>query len=177
MTSCESCEIWDGNSASQWSTRVLAMEVKKIYVTGNDQATIICDSCGKWKTANVARYVNLNKPVKIRCSCEAVFSVTFEKRHFYRKKVRLHGTCFIDGRGQEPIFIEDISAGGLGFVMNKGAVEKGDALRVEFTLDDNARSTLSENVIVRSVKDRLVGAEFAGLCQHSKKVLGFYLLP
>ena len=153
------------------------MEVKKIYVNGNDQATIICDSCGKWKTANVARYVNLNKPVKIRCSCKAVFSVTFEKRKFYRKRVRLHGTCFMDGRREEPIFIEDISAGGLGFRMNKGAVEKGDTLSVEFTLDDNARSTLCEDVIVRTVKDRLVGAAFAGLSEHSKKVLGFYLLP
>jgi len=157
--------------------RGVAMEVKKIYVTGNDQATIICDSCGKWKTANVARYVNLNKPVKIRCGCGAVFSVEFERRQFYRKKVGLHGTCFIDGTDEEQIFIEDISAGGLGFTINKGTVQKGDTLSVEFTLDDNARSTVSEDVIVRSVKDRLIGAEFVGHSEHSKKVLGFYLLP
>lgn len=153
------------------------MGVKKIYVTGDDQGTIICDSCGKWKTANVAHYVSLNKPVKIRCSCGASFSVKFEKRKFYRKKVRLHGTCFIDDGREEPIFVEDISAGGLAFKMNKGLVEKGDTLNIEFTLDDKARSTVSEDVIVKSVKDRLIGAEFASLCEHSKKVLGFYLLP
>ena len=153
------------------------MGVKKVYVTGDDQGTIICDSCGRWKTANVAHYVSLNKPVKIKCSCGASFSVKFEKRKFYRKKVRLHGTCFIDDRREEPIFVEDISAGGLGFRMNKGLVEKGDTLNIEFTLDDKARSTVSEDVIVRSVKDRLIGAEFTSLSEHSKKVLGFYLLP
>ncbi|HID31401.1 MAG TPA: PilZ domain-containing protein [Desulfobacterales bacterium] len=175
MTSSD--EIRGESSVLKGSTTGLAMEAKKIYVTGDDQGTIVCDSCGKWKTANVARYVSLNKPVKIRCSCGASFSVKFEKRKFYRKKVRLHGTCFIGRRREEPISIEDISAGGLGFRMNKGAVEKGDTLNIEFTLDDKARSTISEDVIVKSVKDRLIGAEFTGLCEHSKKVLGFYLLP
>ena len=153
------------------------MGAKKIYVTGDDQGTIVCDSCGKWKTANVARYVSLNKPVKIRCSCGVSFSVKFEKRKFYRKKVRLHGICFMDRRREVPIFIEDLSAGGLGFRINKGSVEEGDTLNIEFTLDDKARSTVSEDVIVRSVKDRLVGAEFTRLSEHSRKVLGFYLLP
>jgi len=137
------------------------MEMKKIYVNGNNEATIVCHSCGKWRRANVARYLGLNKPVKIKCSCEAVFSVTFEKRRFYRKQ----------------IFIKDISSGGLGFMINRGTVEKGDTLSVEFVLDDKARSTISENVIVRSVKDGFIGAEFVNPCGHTKKVLGFYLLP
>lgn len=153
------------------------MKVKKIYVSANNEATIVCDSCGKWKTANVVRYVNLNKPVKIKCSCDAVFSVTFEKRRFYRKKVNLHGTCSMQGMGKEHIFIEDISRGGLGFKINRVTVEKGDTLSVEFELDDNARSTISENVVVRNVKDRFIGVEFVNPCERTKKVLGFYLLP
>lgn len=153
------------------------MKVKKIYVNANNEATIVCDSCGKWKTANVARYVNLNKPVKIKCSCEAVFSVTFEKREFYRKQVDLYGSCSRHGHGEEHIFIEDISRGGLGFKINRGTIEKGDTLSVEFVLDDNARSTISEDVIVRNVKDRFIGVEFVNPCEHTKKVLGFYLLP
>ena len=62
-------------------------------------------------------------------------------------------------------------------MINRGTVKKGDALSVEFVLDDNARSTIFENVIVRSVKDRFIGAEFVNPCEHTKKVLGFYLLP
>jgi hypothetical protein len=153
------------------------MEMKKIYVNGNDEATIVCHSCGKWKRANVARYLGLNKPVKIKCSCEAVFSVTFEKRKFYRKKVNLYGTCSMHGMGEEEIFIRDISRGGLGFVINKGTVEKGDTLSVEFVLDDKARSRISENVIVKSVKEGFIGAEFVSPSDHTNKVLGFYLLP
>ena len=152
------------------------MKVKTIHVSANNEATIVCDSCGEWKTANVARYVNLDKPVKIRCSCKAVFSVIFEKRRFYRKKVNLYGTCSMHGIDEEHIFIEDISSGGLGFKINRGTVDKGDTLSVEFVLDDNARSTISENVIVRHVKDRFIGVEFVDPCEHTKKVLGFYLL-
>jgi hypothetical protein len=155
----------------------IVMEVKKLYVTGNNEATIICDSCGKWKRVNVARYLDLNKPVKIKCSCEAVFSVTFEKRQYYRKKVNLYGTCSMHGMGEEQIFIKDISRGGLGFTISKGTIKKGDTLTVEFVLDNNARSTISENVIVRSVKDGFIGAQFVSPCENTKKVLGFYLLP
>lgn len=157
--------------------RGLSIEVKKIYVNGNNEATIICHSCGTWKKGNVARYLELNKPVKIKCSCEAVFSVTFEKRQFYRKEVNLHGTCSMHGLDDEQILVKDISRSGLGFVIERGTIEKGDTLTVEFELDDMQRSTISEDVIVRSVKERLIGAEFVNLSEHTKKVLGFYLLP
>ena len=153
------------------------MEVKKIYVNRNNEATIVCHSCGKWKTTNVARYVNLNKPIKIKCSCKAVFSVTFEKRGCYRKKVDLYGTCFKHDKGEEHIFIQNISRDGLGFTINRGTVRIGDTLSVKFVLDDNARSTISEDVVVRSVKDRIIGVEFVNPCEHTKKMLGFYLLP
>jgi len=157
--------------------RSVAMEMKKIYVNGNNEATIVCHSCGKWRRANVARYLGLNKPVKIKCSCEAVFSVTFEKRRFYRKEVNLYGTYSMHGMDEEEVFIKDISRGGLGFMINRGTVEKGDTLSVEFVLDDKARSTISENVIVRSVRDGFIGVEFVNPCERTKKVLGFYLLP
>lgn len=153
------------------------MKVKTIHVSANNEATIVCDSCGEWKTANVARYVNLNRPVKIKCSCKAVFSVTFEKREFYRKQVDLYGTCSMHGMGEGPIFIKDISRGGLGFEINRGTIEKGDTLSVEFVLDDKAKSTISEDVIVRNVKDRFIGVEFVNPCERTKKLLGFYLLP
>jgi hypothetical protein len=155
----------------------IAIEVKKLYVTGDNEATIVCDSCGKWKRVNVARYLDLNRPVKIKCTCEAVFSVTFEKREFYRKHVNLYGTCSMHGMGEEEIFIKDISRGGLGFMMDRGPIKKGDTMTVEFVLDNNERSTISEDVIVRSVRDRFVNAEFVSPCEHTKKVLGFYLLP
>jgi hypothetical protein len=157
--------------------RSVPMEVKRIHVNGNNEATIICHSCGKWKKANVARYLELKKPVKIKCSCEAVFSVAFEKRQFFRKKVKLYGTCSMHGMGEEEIFIKDISRGGLGFILNRGTIEKGNTLTVEFVLDNNARSAISENVIVKSVKDRFIGAEFVNPSENTKKLLGFYLLP
>jgi len=153
------------------------MKEKMIYVNANNTATIVCDSCGKWKTVNVASYVNLNKPVKIRCSCKAVFSVSFEKRKFYRKQVDLYGTYSMQDKVDVPIFIKDISFGGFGFKINRGTVENGDTLSVEFVLDDKARSKISEDVIVRNVKDRFIGVEFVSPSEHTKKVLGFYLLP
>ena len=153
------------------------MKVKKVYVSANNEATIVCDSCGKWKTVNVARYVNLNKPVKIKCSCQAVFSVILEKREFYRKQVDLYGYCSFHGKDNEPIYIKDISRGGLGFKINRVTFDKGDTLRVEFVLDDKARSTISEDVIVRNVMDRFIGVEFVNPGERTKKVLGFYLLP
>jgi hypothetical protein len=81
------------------------------------------------------------------------------------------------GMGEEEIFIKDISRGGLGFILNRGTIEKGNTLTVEFVLDNNARSAISENVIVKSVKDRFIGAEFVNPSENTKKLLGFYLLP
>ena len=152
------------------------MEVKKIYVNENDEATVTCPSCGKWRTAKVASYAERREPIKIRCSCGSVFPVIFEWRQAYRKEVNLLGICSKDGRSKEPIVIENISAGGVGFKLNRGNLKEGDIVEIKFTLDDNRRSVVSENVIVRLVRDRYVGAQFLDPGVHSQKLLGFYLL-
>ena len=152
------------------------MEVKKIYVSGNNEATVTCPSCGKWKTANVASYAERHEPIKIRCSCGTAFRVTFEWRQQYRKKVNLVGTYSKNGGNREPMVIENISVGGVGFNVTKGNLEKGDIVEIEFRLDDNKRSVISEKVVVKLVRDRHVGAEFLSPSVHTEKLLGFYLL-
>jgi hypothetical protein len=52
-----------------------------------------------------------------------------------------------------------------------------DVVQVELTLDDAHNSRLTENGIVKDIRDRYLGIKFQDLSQHCRKIIGFYLLP
>ncbi|OEU58930.1 MAG: hypothetical protein BAW33_04795 [Desulfobacterales bacterium C00003104] len=151
------------------------MEPKLVYVSKENKATIVCDSCGKCKTANVARYLHLQQPIKIKCSCGHQILVRFETRQTYRKKGRLYGTCFRRGMKEEHIYIENLSSKGVGFETGRKDIRKGDTLKIKFVLDDSTGSEISEDVVVSHADDGHIGANFATASEHTRKVLGFYL--
>jgi hypothetical protein len=59
-------------------------------------------------------------------------------------------------------------------VAGSGTMAKGDLLKVEFTLDNPARSPLSKKLIIRNIAGNLIGTEFAPT-ETLDKALGFYL--
>lgn len=151
------------------------MEPKMVYVSKENKATIVCESCGKCKTANVDRYLHLPQPIRIKCSCGHQILIRFETRQSYRKKARLYGTCFRRGMKEEHIYIEDLSFKGVGFKTSQKDIRKGDTLKITFVLDDSAESKISEDVVVSHVDDGHIGANFVTASEHTRKVLGFYL--
>ena len=156
------------------------MKVRKIYYGKKGESSAICPQCGKVSKVDTNE-VQLNQVVEIKCSCQNTFQVQFEKREYYRKDVKLTGTfetVFPEDTMKGKLIIEDLSYTGIGCrSVAKHYLEIDDVVSLDFTLDDAHNSQITENGIVRTVRDRYLGIEFQDLSQHSRKLIGFYLLP
>lgn len=153
-------------------------ESRKIYLDDKGEGIIICPECGRKKTVAGARYAGAAEPVRVKCPCGSSFTVTFENRKYYRKKVHLHGEYARQDPPREVggMVVLDISQTGVGFRTNlKHNIQPGDVLKVTFKLDDSAKSLISRNVAVKRVVDRQIGAEFCDSALNRN--LAFYLLP
>jgi predicted RNA-binding Zn-ribbon protein involved in translation (DUF1610 family) len=156
--------------------------IEKVFITSNNTATFVCPQCGNVTTANVAKFAAIDKriTVKARCNCGHHFTVSLEKRRQYRKATDLPGNYYHqrnNGDVDKGIMrVVDVSSTGLKLKLN---VERhfavGDRLRVEFHLDDKRRTFFDKQVIVRNVRQNLVGTAFApGEAEDPN--LGFYLM-
>jgi predicted RNA-binding Zn-ribbon protein involved in translation (DUF1610 family) len=151
---------------------------QKVFIAKDNTATFVCPECQKSKTADVSKYKNIEKAVRVnfKCPCGHSYSVLLERRKHIRKQLNLSGS-FINKKNSERgnMSITDLSRSGLRIKLNfPQNLEPGDKLDLEFTLDDKLRSVVKKEVIVRSVKDLSVGVEFIH-SEHFDK-LGPYLL-
>ena len=154
----------------------------KVFISSSNTATFVCPACGNVTTANVSKYAALDKRVTVRCRCNCGnhFSVSLEKRRQYRKTTDLPGTFYCRLASGETdkgsMRVVDISGKGLKLQLNvERPFKVGETLRVEFHLDDNRRTFMEKQVIVRSVKRNLVGTSFAPT-EGDDPNLGFYLM-
>ncbi len=152
------------------------METLKVYLDETRNACIVCGNCGKSKEIDFSqRQVPLSGHVN--CSCGNTFAVTFEKRQHYRKHISITGACSVyPGSNEgEPIEIVDISLGGLQLVTpGLNPFQLNQKLRIVFRLGGKPVNLV---VSVRHIKDKSIGAEIISMDEHSRKILGFYLLP
>jgi hypothetical protein len=157
---------------------------EKIFVGDNDIATIVCPNCNASKDEDVSKYKGLSKAVrlKVTCGCGTVYSVFLERRHAYRKTTELAGKYAYRPEGARAVagvmIVMDISRGGVKlFLKTMPDIKVGDKLDVEFYLNDNQRTLIRKEVLVRGVKDALINAEFTSMdtSDPADKALGFYL--
>ncbi len=125
---------------------------------------------------DVSRYVKINKEVKLKCTCTCthVFSVTLERRKHLRKIVNLKGNAIFEKK-KYPINVIDISRLGLKIrtkeVLN---FKPEDTVMIDFILDDATASSVSKEVVIRTINETDIGVEFLSLDHYDK--LGTYLL-
>jgi hypothetical protein len=155
---------------------------QKVFITSNDTATFVCPECGNTSVVNVSKYASLNTRVTVNCKCICGhhFRVSLEKRRQYRKSTDLPGVYFYDmGHGDVDkgiMRVVDISSNGLKLKLNvERRFKKGERLRVEFHLDDKRRTYIDREVIVRNVRQNLVGTSFLP-AEGDDPALGFYLM-
>jgi len=150
--------------------------MQKVYVDDTNQATIICPKCGLKKNADVTNFKDTHKSLKAKCRCGEVFRVDLEFRKYYRKKVRLHGEYFVQGKDEKgEINIEDISLGGIRFASLKPHyISRNDTVELKFTLDNPMRTEIQKLIKIKWIIDRNVGAEYIDPKSLGKD-LGFYL--
>ena len=150
--------------------------MKKVYVDDTNQATIICPKCGLKKNVDVTNFKNTHKKLKAKCPCGEVFQLTLEFRVHYRKKVRLNGGYYVQGRDEKgEIIIEDISAGGVRFASLKPHyISRNDTVELKFTLDNTMKTEIHKLVKIKWIIDRTVGAQYIDPKSLEKDLL-FYL--
>ena len=159
--------------------------MQKAFITRDNKVTFSCPHCKGIRTVDVAKYKALEKAVKIKvhCPCGHDYPVMLERRKQFRKAVSLPGTftrIFNDRRaGNGTMVVKDVSRNGLQIRVNDSSyMNVGDILEVEFKLDDNKRSPIRKEVVIRKIVGYDLGTEFTSVDagNASDKAIGFYLM-
>jgi c-di-GMP-binding flagellar brake protein YcgR len=155
------------------------IEKKKVYLNRNKEGYVSCSRCGKAQKIS-ARDSGSLVAQGLTCSCSNVTDVHLEQRQHFRKDVEFIGTfkrIHPDTSEMGKITIEDISHTGMRFkTVTRNHLKKDDIIHIRFALKDSHDSIIAENGVVRFVKGPYVGIEFQHLSEHSKKLIGFYLM-
>jgi hypothetical protein len=152
------------------------VESIKVYIANNKNIAVNCPEC---KSAHALDLTDKNVPYSIttKCACGYKYSIKFDKREYYRKRIKSTGICssLTDSEDGKQVRIIDISRSGLAFIKDRGKVlAVGDNVKIEFILGEAKVVCM---VTVASVLDVRIGARFNKLDEHTQKVIGFFLMP
>lgn len=152
------------------------MRTKKIYIE-NDIATIVCDSCGKFKNARVGLNIASIPVLFVTCSCGNHFKVIIDRRRHYRKKVKLTGHFKTRNSNIEyPMIVEDVSLSGIKMKTPfTDRIKVGDTIVVTFRLNDANQNIIDRVAVVKRIENDSIGVEFAKDKLYDKN-LWFYLM-
>jgi len=154
-------------------------EIQKVYVNQEGLAVMKCPSCEAVKSAPVGNLrSSANHVIKVRCTCQQIFTVKLEFRRAYRKETRLAGEFqhLPSNRVSGKLTVVNVSKGGIGAqIIGMNRCRIGDELRISFNLDDRHHSLIDKRVVVRLVKQNYIGCEFLDSTA-TDKALGFYLM-
>jgi hypothetical protein len=128
---------------------------------------------------DISKYLKMDKALRFKatCKCKHVFSVEIERRQHFRKQVNLKG-ILIQKSQTYPVKISDISKFGMRIITKRSlSIMDGEHLVVKFVLDDQRRSEVSKEIVVRKKLGNYVGCEFLSHDHYDDfgKYLLFYL--
>lgn len=131
----------------------------------NNETEITCPECKTTRTINVAQYRSSKRRIKGKCGCGCVFDmsdISADMRKFYRKKTNLRGSYSNINMNRTGFMrVKDVSYSGISFVLEKkDDLIAGDTLGVRFVLDDERKTEIHRAVVVKNVREKLIGAEF-----------------
>ena len=118
--------------------------------------------------------------MKCHCPCGRDFSVFLERRVWPRKTTSRPGvlTRVVDGKAVNSwaLVVEDLSRSGLRIrlvVSDKDALKVGDRAVVRFLLEDNDKSLVMKDVVIRRIDGIHFGAEFVS-SNANDEAIGFF---
>ncbi|MDX1776570.1 MAG: PilZ domain-containing protein [Desulfobulbales bacterium] len=155
------------------------MDQQKAFVRDDGTTILKCPFCKHARTVSVAKVKDKKKIIKVKCTCQKSYTVSLELRKMYRKKTSLEGKFINLSQNNEPglMLVKDISMGGVGFeVIGSCRIQVEDELQLTFTLDDSNSSVIKKDVVVKVVRNKVIGCEFLNTSEYDK-ALGFYLMP
>lgn len=148
---------------------------RTFYADPEGTLVIVCPACGYTKEIESKNVRIPKKPIKTKCPCGHVFTFQIELRQYHRKAVDLSGTCEnVKYKESCQIRIQDLSMGGVKFArLGPMQLDVGDAIRLQFRIEDTRRTQLSRQAVVKFISGETVGANFTGTW--FDKDLAFYL--
>jgi len=140
-----------------------SQDVKKTYVRPDNTAVLTCSHCGRQKVILADSFKGYKHKLKVKCSCNEVFTVNLEFRNRVRKKTHLRGTYVNhtqnDATGD--LIIQDVSVTGLSFTcLDLKNFKEGDELSITFNLDDELQTEIVKIVVVKNIRQRSIGCQF-----------------
>jgi hypothetical protein len=161
--------------------------IQKVHVPSGNIATFVCPQCEKPRRADVSKFGKLNRVVgiKVRCPCGHNYPVELERRLHKRLAVDFPGIAFrlTDGMRTDRfvMVVKDLSRGGLKMRLNNRVARfrPGDAVSVEFRLDDAHHSNIRKEAVIWMVIGPDIGVKFKSISARdpSDQALGFYFFP
>lgn len=174
------------------------MSAIKFFVSKSGTAIIECPQCENSKSISVSAYQGKKFSTKVKCPCGHVFAINFDFRQHYRKSTLLEGNYRKSNLNIKSYYeklpnktrvthkqmrdgvnnctVKDLSIGGIGLdIWGQHSIEEGDELLVEFKLNNKRHTVIKREVIVKTVHENYVGAEFQDDFDHHPD-LGFYLM-
>lgn len=153
---------------------------RRVFLNDRGEGTFICPACEKGVIRDLSQFAESSAAIRLKCKCSCgnVYRVLVERRRHFRKPTNLVGMYSYLGKTGRPvkglIKIRDISKSGIRFSVNNiPEFGVGDKLVIEFTLDDEERSQIREEGIVRRIHSNMVGLTFKTTDHYGK--LGQYL--
>ncbi len=153
---------------------------KTIHILIDDRSessTITCPYCDRQKTIPNEQLFKGERSLRVKCSCNNVFSLVTNRRRFQRRDVNFVGDLVVSTSHKRlaVINITSLSVEGIGFRGQDFEPDIGDAFTVAFSLDDELETAIVAEVVICNIKNDTVGAKFLARNGYNPEI-DFYLM-
>ena len=136
----------------------------RAYLNDKNIAFFKCPACSKNYQRNLSKVANIGhgSKVRCRCACEHTFVIVLERRRHERKKTDITGGYLQERHQYRGIFtIKNISRSGAGIeLQTQREVHEGDNLLLKFNLDNEEKTYIAKEAIIRKKDGQYIGVEF-----------------
>lgn len=152
----------------------------EVFVYNEETITFSCPHCGLEKRINAEKIKDITHwDIGALCTkCGGNFSVSFNFREYFRKKVSLKGELLSVSDPDiniSSVEIEDVSVKGVGFLWKGNTAQKGNVFILRFFLDDRTGTEIEKKIQIQSIRGKKIGADFVEE-EKFDVVLGKYIL-
>lgn len=138
------------------------MDTPRLNINEDNMVTFVCPECRFLKIQDVSEFKDSDTTVRIefKCRCGKTYSAFLERREYYRKATNLPGMVTAI-QNSPPITIVDLSLNGVRFKLNDNQkFNVGDAVYIEFQLDDPQQASVLRKVIIKKIEGNYISGQF-----------------
>lgn len=143
---------------------MMAIPLAKALLDENHIALFLCPSCKKHYRRDLSsvKGIGQGSTVSCRCPCGAAFSIVMDRRRHRRKPTTINGGYLHQRRQlRGGITVRNLSRSGAGIELHSPRrIFEGDTLTLKFNLDDNRKTFIAKEAVIRKKKGTYLGVEF-----------------